>query len=95
MTVLLEGRYTDAYLAAAGADAPKFTPDELKTIASPLDFVGLNVYRPNTYIEPSEKAPGYREIPINASPIKPGSRLPGPPTARNLQDWLPRRPPHR
>ena len=25
LTVMLEGRYTDAYLAAAGADAPKFT----------------------------------------------------------------------
>ena len=66
-TVLLEGRYTDAYLAGAGADAPKFTAEELKTIASPLDFVGINVYRPNTYVEPSGEAPGYREIPFNAS----------------------------
>jgi hypothetical protein len=23
-----------------------FTDDELKTISSPLDFVGINVYRP-------------------------------------------------
>jgi len=66
-TVLLEGRYTDAYLAGAGADAPKFTAEELKTIASPLDFVGINVYRPNAYVEPSGEAPGYREIPFNAS----------------------------
>src|SRR5215831_10924777 len=66
-TVLLEGRYTDAYLAAAGADAPKFTADELKTIASPLDFVGINVYRPGWYVEPSEEPRGFREIPINAS----------------------------
>jgi beta-glucosidase len=46
ITVMLEGRYTDAYLEEAGADAPKFTDDELRTIASPLDFVGINVYKP-------------------------------------------------
>ena len=46
LTVMLEGRYTDAYLADAGADAPKFTPQDLEIIASPVDFVGLNVYSP-------------------------------------------------
>src|SRR5215831_781506 len=66
-TVMLEGRYTDAYLRKAGADAPKFTDEELKTIASPLDFVGINVYKPNLYVEPSQEPPGYRSIPINAS----------------------------
>ena len=34
---------------------------------SPLDFVGINVYKPGWYIEPSEEPPGYRDIPINAS----------------------------
>jgi beta-glucosidase len=67
MTVLLEGRYTDAYLAEAGGQTPRFTDDELATIASPLDFVGINVYKPGWYVEPSEEPPGYREIPINAS----------------------------
>jgi beta-glucosidase len=66
-TVMLEGRYTDDYLAEAGGDSPKFTDEELKTIASPLDFVGINVYRPGWYVEPSDEPPGYREIPINAS----------------------------
>jgi beta-glucosidase len=66
-TVMLEGRYTPAYLEEAGADAPKFTDDELKTIASPLDFVGINVYKPNLYVVPSPEPPGYRSIPINAS----------------------------
>jgi beta-glucosidase len=59
--------HTDAYLAEAGGENPKFTDDELKTIASPLDFVGINVYRPGWYVEPSDEPPGYREIPINAS----------------------------
>jgi beta-glucosidase len=66
-TVMLEGRYTDEYLKKTGKDAPKFTDDELKTIASPLDFVGINVYKPNTYVAPSDDSPGYRHIPINAS----------------------------
>jgi beta-glucosidase len=67
MTVMLEGAYTDAYLAEAGGETPSFTDEELKTIASPLDFVGINAYRPGLYVEPSDEPPGYREIPINAS----------------------------
>ncbi|HET8722040.1 MAG TPA: GH1 family beta-glucosidase [Nitrospira sp.] len=67
LTVMLEGRYTDAYLQNAGKDAPKFTQEELKTIGSPLDFVGINVYRPAQYIEPSDNRQGYRVIPISAS----------------------------
>jgi beta-glucosidase len=43
-TVIREGRYTDAYLKKLGADAPKFTAEEMKTIASPIDFTGLNIY---------------------------------------------------
>src|SRR5262249_8398729 len=67
ITVMLEGRYTDAYLADSGGTAPEFTDDDLKIIASPLDFVGINVYKPRCYVEPSDEPPGYREIPINAS----------------------------
>jgi beta-glucosidase len=67
MTVMLEGRYTDAYLAEAGGSTPQFTDEELKTIASPLDFVGINVYKPGWYVEPSNEPPGYRDLPFNAS----------------------------
>jgi beta-glucosidase len=67
LTVMLEGRYPDAYLEEAGADAPKFTDDELKTIASPLDFVGINVYKPFVYVTPGDEPPGYHTIPISAS----------------------------
>jgi len=66
-TVMLEGRYTDSYLKRTGKDAPKFTPEDLKIISSPVDFVGINVYKPNLYVVASDKEPGYREIPINAS----------------------------
>jgi beta-glucosidase len=64
LTVMLEGKYTDAYLNNAGADAPKFTDDDLKIIASPLDFVGINVYRPSAYVLADGAPPGWREIPF-------------------------------
>lgn len=67
MTVMLEGCYTEDYLASAGGTTPQYTDEELKIISSPLDFVGINVYRPAWYIEPSNEPPGYHEIPINGS----------------------------
>src|SRR5262245_36553427 len=67
ITVMLEGRYTDVYLAEAAGTTPTFTDDELRIIATPLDFVGINVYKPGWYVEPADEPPGYREIPINAS----------------------------
>jgi len=67
LTVMLEGKYTDAYLKGAGSAAPKFTPEELKIIAEPIDFVGINVYKPGMYVLASDKDPGYREVPYNKS----------------------------
>jgi beta-glucosidase len=67
LTVILEGKYTDAYLKAAGKDAPKFTADDLKIISSPVDFVGLNIYRPSAYVVASERGLGFRPIPFNKS----------------------------
>jgi beta-glucosidase len=63
LTVMLEGKYTGAYLKTAGKDAPKFTDEDLKIIASPLDFVGINVYKPDAYVLASDDASGWREIP--------------------------------
>src|SRR5207245_835932 len=48
-------------------DAPKFIHDDLKAIAEPLDFVGINVYRPAVYVLASDQASGYRTIPFNKS----------------------------
>jgi beta-glucosidase len=62
MTVIQEGRYTDAYLSAAGANAPKFTPEELKTISSPLDFTGINIYTP-IYVRADESPLGFAVVP--------------------------------
>jgi len=56
LTVMLEGKYTDAYLKAAGKDAPKFDAADLKVIGE-ADF-GTNVYRPTVYVLASDQAPG-------------------------------------
>jgi len=64
LTVMLEGKYTDAYLKEAGKDAPTFTDEDLKIIASPLDFVGINVSKPTVYVVASDGAPGWRDIPF-------------------------------
>ena len=62
MTVIQEGKYTDAYLAAAGANAPKFTPEDLKAISSPLDFVGINIYTP-IYVRADSSPLGFAVVP--------------------------------
>ncbi|WP_422009641.1 GH1 family beta-glucosidase [Reyranella sp.] len=67
LTLMMEGRYTDAYLARAGRDAPRFTDAELKIISSKVDFVGLNVYAPSQYVLASEAAPGFTPVPFPSS----------------------------
>jgi beta-glucosidase len=67
LTVVLEGRYTDSYLTDAGRNAPRYTDEDLRIIASPVDFIGLNVYAPRVYVLASDSPPGYRKVPNNAS----------------------------
>ncbi len=62
MTVIQEGKYTDEYLKAAGADAPKFTAEELKIISTPLDFAGINIYTP-TYVRADNSPIGFAVVP--------------------------------
>lgn len=63
LNAIFAGRYTDRYLRNLGADAPHFTAEEMRIIASPLDAVGLNIYTP-TYVR---SAPGgYEAIPLPA-----------------------------
>ncbi|HET7887498.1 MAG TPA: GH1 family beta-glucosidase [Bradyrhizobium sp.] len=64
LTVILEGKYTEAFLAYAGANAPSFTADDLKTISSPIDFVGINVYMPNQYVVAAEDGSPFRLLPF-------------------------------
>lgn len=41
---LFHGRYAARYLKSAGASAPRVRPGDLKLIATPTDFIGLNIY---------------------------------------------------
>jgi beta-glucosidase len=67
LNVIMTGQYTDRYLKRLAADAPIFTPDELKTISTPLDFVGLNVYTPVWVRADSSQEVGYRVVPNPAN----------------------------
>ena len=62
LTVIMEGKYTDAYLARIGADAPHFTPEDLKTISTPMDFVGTNIYQP-TFVRADASPSGFAIVP--------------------------------
>ena len=61
LTVIQEGRYTDLYLKGLGSAAPKFTAEDLKIIASPMDFVGCNIYQP-TYVRADGSEKGYTVV---------------------------------
>jgi beta-glucosidase len=67
LTVMLEGKYTENYLKQAGKDAPKFTEEELKIIGTPVDFVGINVYRPMMYVLAADNEQGWMETPLSPS----------------------------
>lgn len=66
LNVMRTGKYTERYLAKLGADAPKFTPEELKAIGSPLDFQGINIYQPS-YVRAASNADGYENVPNPSS----------------------------
>ncbi len=67
LNVIMTGKYTDHYLKMLGADAPEMTPEELRAIGSPLDFVGLNVYTPSWVIADPAKELGYSRVPKPSS----------------------------
>jgi beta-glucosidase len=67
LTVILEGRYTDAYLKEAGADAPRFADADLKTISTPVDFVGINVYGPGAFVRERADGSGYAQMKLPTS----------------------------
>jgi len=67
LNVIFTGQYTDAFLAYAGANAPKFTAEELKIISTPNDFLGLNIYSPHAYVVASGRPPGFALLPFPSS----------------------------
>jgi len=67
LTLMLEGKYTDGFLAYAGKNAPKYPAEDLSIISSPVDFVGLNVYTPNHYVAAADNASGFALMPFPAA----------------------------
>lgn len=67
LTAILEGKYTDGFLAYAGANAPTFTAEDLKVISSPVDFVGLNLYVPHHYVVAGENGNDFALLPFAAT----------------------------
>jgi beta-glucosidase len=56
---MTRGHYPEAWMKKAGADAPKIASGDLEVIASPTDFIGLNVYA-GTSVQAADNALGYR-----------------------------------
>ena len=67
LTAILEGKYTEAFLAYAGGNAPTFTPEDLKAISSPIDFIGLNLYVPHHYVVAGESGNDFALLPFSAT----------------------------
>ncbi len=66
LTAIMEGKYMDAYLEEAGANAPEVEAGDFKAISSPLDFVGLNVYTPS-FVRADDSKYGFAIVPFPAS----------------------------
>jgi beta-glucosidase len=67
LTPMLEGRYDPDWLAAQGANVPEVRAGDMEAIGAPLDFVGLNIYRPSAYVMAEESPRGWRIARINTS----------------------------
>jgi beta-glucosidase len=58
---IVTGRYTPERIAHLGGDAPKEQEGDLKIIAQPLDFLGLNLYV-GSYVRAADNARGYEVL---------------------------------
>ena len=57
--------YPDWWLAEQGPDAPITESGDLDIIASPTDFLGLNIYS-GIFVQPREDSEGYTPLPLSA-----------------------------
>lgn len=74
LDVMLTGKYLDSYLHEAGKNAPHFTAEDMRIIASPIDFVGVNIYLVKSYVLAADNARGYHAAPMSESHPKMYSR---------------------
>src|SRR5262249_31702844 len=67
LTAILEGKYTDAFLAEAGKAAPHYTAEALRIISAPTHFGRLYVYTPHHYLFVADNDRGFALAPLPAS----------------------------
>ncbi len=60
---ILTGEYDTGFLEDCSADAPVFSEEDLKNIAQPLDFLGINLYTAS-YVRASRHPRGFEELPF-------------------------------
>jgi beta-glucosidase len=81
---VLLGRYPEDGLALFGAQMPSFPSSDWRDLHQPLDFLGLNVYRADTYragpegLEALPVPPGYPRSGVDWQPITPDAMYFGP-----------------
>ena len=67
LTVMLEGKYTDAFLAHAGTDAPKYTAEDLSIISVADRFCRAERLYAAHYVVAADNAQGFALAPFPAS----------------------------
>ena len=57
------GKYPEDGVAEYGKDMPKFKPSDLDEMKQPIDFLGLNIYKADTYRRGADGKPEHLPIP--------------------------------
>jgi beta-glucosidase len=85
MDPVLLGRYPEDGVANYGKDMPKFKPSDLDEMKQPLDYVGLNIYKAETWRRGADGKPeqvpfppGYPRSGVDWQPITPSCLYWGP-----------------
>jgi beta-glucosidase len=79
------GKYPEDGLDLFGSEMPAFPDSDWNELKAPIDFLGLNVYRAETYVADAEKQfrmlpvpPGYPRSGVDWQPITPDAMYYGP-----------------
>jgi beta-glucosidase len=79
---VVHGRYPEDGLRLFGRDMPRFPSSDWNELKQPLDFLGLNIYRAETWRAGAEAAlpvpPGYPRSGVDWQPITPDALYYGP-----------------
>ncbi len=64
LTPMHEAAYPEEWLEEQEFDAPDFTDDDMKIIATPNDFIGINIYNPTYVRADTSSSKGFAEVPL-------------------------------